>query len=342
MSPDRLREIFAEGKPDWFSEIAIANVKESQILTLLDWGTYFLLTKQPLLSDQGIIELFERERLIVKNNENEYSITNLGAILFAKEINYFPNLSRKAIRVIVYEGKNKAARTKKDTVGTKGYAVGFEGLINFISSYLPKNEVIGKAFRETVQMYPDIAIRELVANAIIHQDYTEGGTSIIIEIYHDRIEISNPGIPFIAVERFIDEFQSRNEHLASLMRRMRICEEKGSGIDKVIGSVEAYQLPAPDFRAGERRTTVILFGHKEIEDMENNDKVRACYQHCVLKWVMEERMTNQSLRERFKLPEAKSDLISRIIHDATEANLVKLSNPDSTSRRYAQYVPFWA
>jgi ATP-dependent DNA helicase RecG len=64
------------------------------------------------------------------------------------------------------------------------------------------------------------------------------------------MEISNPGKPFIPPERFIDEYQSRNERLADLMRRLRICEEKGSGIDKVLQTVEVYQLPAPDFRLG--------------------------------------------------------------------------------------------
>jgi len=341
MSPDQLRKIFAEGEPDWFSEIALASINDEDVSQLLDINAYFRLTKQALPSVETVLERFEQERLIMRSNDR-FSITNLGAILFAKDLGVFQDVERKAARVIVYEGRDKTANTKADMVGKKGYAVGFEGLIGFIGSYLPKNEVIGKALRETVQMYPDIAIRELVANAIIHQDFGETGTSVLVEIYTDRIEVSNPGTPFIPPERFIDEFQSRNERLAALMRRLRICEEKGSGIDKVIQSVEVFQLPAPDFRAGERRTLAILFGHKELDEMDSSDKIRACYQHCVLKWVMEERMTNQSLRERFKLPESKADLISRIIHDTVEAHLVRLANPESTSRRYTQYVPFWA
>ena len=59
-------------------------------------------------------------------------------------------------------------------------------------------------------------------------------TSVTIEIYSDRIEIRNPGNPIITTERFIDNYQSRNEKLANLMRRLGICEEQGSGIDKVI------------------------------------------------------------------------------------------------------------
>src|ERR1019366_3074282 len=114
----------------------------------------------------------------------------------------------------------------------------------------------------------------------------------------------------VPVERFIDGYQSRNERLADLMRQLHICEEKSSGIDKVVTAAEAYQLPAPDFRVTHRRTVVIIFGPKKLEDMDRDDRTRACYQHCVLKWVMAERMTNQSLRDRFKLPESKSAIIS--------------------------------
>ncbi len=341
MSWDQLRKIYDEGKPDWFSEIALSGIADGNILELLDVDAYFRLTKQPVPSWTDILERFAQEGLIKRIIDN-FSITNLGAILFAKNLKAFRDLERKAVRVIIYEGRDKTVKTHADITGILGYAAGFERIIKYISSFLPKNEVIGKALRETIQMYPDIAIRELIANALIHQDFTETGTSVLIEVYMDRIEISNPGIPFIPTERFIDEFQSRNERLAALMRRMRICEEKGSGIDKVIHSVEVFQLPAPDFRAGDRRTLVVLFAHKELEEMDSNDRTRACYQHCALKYVMEERMTNQSLRERFKLPVSKADLISRIIHDTIESKLIKPANPDNTSRRYTQYVPFWA
>jgi len=76
--------------------------------------------------------------------------------------------------------------------------------------------------------------------------------------------------------------------------------------------------------------------------MDSRDKIRACYQHCCLRYVMNEKMTNQSLRERFKLAEDKSDYASRIIRDTLEAKLIKLDDPASTSKRYAKYTPFWA
>jgi len=204
------------------------------------------------------------------------------------------------------------------------------------------NEVIEQAFRREMKMFPEIAVRELVANALIHQDFAETGTSVAIEIYSDRMEVSNPGRSFISPDRFIDEYQSRNERLAGLARRIGICEEKGSGIDKVVSAAEAFQLPAPDFRVGALRTSVILFAHRDFESMDRAERVRACYQHCCLRYVTNQKMTNQSLRERFKLSEEKSAVASQIIAAAIDANRIKLADPSQTSLRYRSYSPFWA
>ena len=126
------------------------------------------------------------------------------------------------------------------------------------------------------------------------------------------------------------------------MRRLRVCEEKGSGVDKVINSAEVYQLPAPDFRASHGRTVAIIFGPREFDSMDRADRVRACYQHCALKFVMSERMTNQSLRQRFHLAEAKSAIVSQIIAAAIDAQVIKLDETVGASRKFARYLPFWA
>ena len=158
----------------------------------------------------------------------------------------------------------------------------------------------------------------------------------------NRLEISNPGKPIVPVERFIDGYQSRNERMATLMRRMGICEEKSSGIDRVVHNAEMYQLPAPDFRVSGSRTLVIIYGPRKFEDMDRDDRIRACYQHAALKWVMSERMTNQSLRERFRLPESKSAVVSQTISAAIDTGMVKSDESVGGSRKFARYLPFWA
>jgi len=341
MPEDQLRKIFAEGKPDFLAGIALDDLSSDDVVRLLDTPSYFDLLNIPYpAARQAVLDRFERERLLCKH-DGLYGITNLGAVLFAKRLDEFPTVWRKAPRVIIFEGGGKLS-TKLDRPETKGYAVGFSGLIDFINSQIKTNEVVGTALRREVKMFPDIAIRELVANALIHQDFEETGTSVTVEVYDDRMEISNPGKPFIPPERFIDEYQSRNERLADLMRRLGICEEKGSGIDKVVQSAEVYQLPAPDFRAGERRTTVVLFSHKEFKDMDFEDRIRACYQHCCLGYVMNRKMSNQTLRDRFRLVASRAASVSQIIQATVTQGLIKLDDPSNTSKRYAKYVPFWA
>lgn len=241
----------------------------------------------------------------------------------------------------MYTGTSKL-ETRLDQIVSRGYAVGFQELVRFTMAQLPQNEVIEDAVRKNVKLVPEIAIRELVANALVHQDFALGGASVMIEIYSNRIELSNPGEPMVPVERFIDGYQSRNERLADLMRRMGICEEKSSGIDKVVHAAELFQLPAPDFRVGHRRTIVTIYGPRDFDDMDRDDRIRACYQQCALKWVMSERMTNQSLRWRFNLPEAKSAIASQVIAATIELVLIKPDEKVGGSRKYARYLPFWA
>lgn len=245
------------------------------------------------------------------------------------------------MRVIVYKGPNRIETVKEQT-GIKGYAVGFEGLLGYLNDQLPRNEQIGQALRREVRMYPEIAIRELVANALIHQDFSLTGTGPTVEIFPDRIEITNPDPPPIDPLRFIDEPpRSRNEALASMMRRLNICEERGSGVDKVIFQVELFQLPAPDFQVTSTHTKAVLYAPKKLAAMDQQDRIRACYQHACLCWVSNKTMTNATLRERFGIAEANAAMASRIIRETVEAGLIKRSDPESKSRKHAKYVPFW-
>lgn len=342
MTPDMLKRIFAEDQQDWFFQPAQASISPDDVISLLDTQAYFKLLKLPYpTSRDAVLERLQQENLI-RYAGNGWTITNLAAIILAKNLAAFPRgLARKAPRVVIYEGTNKLL-TRSDLTETRGYAAGFEDLLNFVHSSAPQNRFIEEVVREEVKMFPKQALRELIANALVHQDFLAVGSSVMIEMYNDRIEISNPGIPPIQVERFIDEHRSRNEQLADVMRCFGICEEKGSGIDKVIYAAEVFQLPAPDFRVGETRTTAVLFAHQDFADMSKSDRIRACYQHCCLQYVSNQRMSNQTLRERFRLSESKTATVSIIIGATKEEGWIKPDISDTSSTRYARYLPFWA
>ena len=342
--PDTERELWAIfSKKPFETMIAMENVSGDFVLRELDYSSYFELLSQDLPSDKAkILEVLLDDKIICKAETGNYNITNLGAILFAKRLSDFPSLARKAVRVIKYEGSGRTGAASKEQVGEKGYACGFEGLITYITNLLPNNEIMGKALRKVVPMYPDIAVRELVANCLIHQNFFMQGTSPLIEIFSDRMEITNPGSPLIDKARFVDHPPiSRNEQLASFMRRIGVCEKRGSGYDKVVFETEYYQLPAPEIEIYNDHTKVILFAHKEYAQMSKEDRYRACYLHACLKRVNRDYMTNASLRERFNIDRKNISMVSRLLSETCAMGLIYVS-PDSTSDKNRKYLPFWA
>ena len=342
--PDTERELWAIFSRTPFEiMIAMENVSGDFALRELDFASYFEMLSLDLPSDkEKILEALVEDGMIVRSETGNYNITNMGAILFAKRLSDFPSLSRKAVRVIKYEGNDRISAASKEQIGGKGYANGFEGLISYINNLLPNNEVLGQALRRVVPMYPEIAVRELVANAIIHQNFFMQGTSPLIEIFTDRLEITNPGAPLIDQARFVDHPPvSRNEKLASFLRRIGVCEERGSGYDKVVFQTEFYQLPAPEIEIYNDHTKVILYAHKEFSKMSKDDRYRACYLHACLKRVNRDVMTNSSLRERFKIEAKNSSMITRLLNETCAVGLIKIS-PDSTSDKNRKYLPFWA
>ena len=222
------------------------NLSLPEAIKLLDYGIYFDLTGINQPSDQaGIAHYLAEDGILIRQDNGMFTITNLGAILLAKKLSDFPRVARKAIRVVQYEGTNRM-NMLRENVGNKGYAVGFEGLMTFIEALIPSKETITSALREKNTAYPLLAIREAVANALIHQDFSISGTGPTVELFDNRIEIINPGTPLVDIQRIIDNPpKSRNERLASLMRRFRMCEELGTGWDKIVISCEGNQLPTP-------------------------------------------------------------------------------------------------
>jgi len=342
--PEKERELWRIlGQVMFEKGIAMKNVPADRIPSLLNCPAYFDLMQLPHPENRSsVLEKFVSEKLVFLSDSGNYDISNLGAVLFAKNLEDFDRLSRKTLRIVFYRGDSRVETIKEYEI-KKGYALSFEEATAYINDQLPQNEHIGDALRQEVRMYPKIAIRELLANALIHQDFTLIGTGPMVEIFANRIEISNPGLPLIDPLRFIDETpRSRNEILGRLMRRMNLCEERGTGIDKVIFQIELFQLPAPDFRKKTQSTLAVLFGPRILEEMDSEEKTRAAYQHACLQHVIGKKMTNESLRKRLGIIKSRYPVASRIIRDAIKENLVKPQGDEVGAGKSAFYLPFWA
>ena len=335
-----LWSVFA--RTNFEERIAVERASEEDVLNTLYYATYFDLLERPLPDGRAaILDALEGDNLISRCHAGGWNITNLGAILFARDLDDFPQIRRKAMRVIQYRGAGRT-ETIKEQEGVLGYAVGFPRIIDYIMAIVPANEVIERSLRRSVPMFPEIAVRELVANALIHQDFRITGAGPMVEIFDSRIEITNPGSPLVDTNRFVDSPpRSLNETLASMMRRFNFCEERGSGIDKVVEQAEIYQLPAPLFEAPNGFTRTVLYAQKPLSEMNKTDRVRACYLHACLRYVMNLSMSNTSIRERFGISEKNASQASRVLKESVESGLVIIQDPE-VGTRSRTYLPFWA
>ena len=336
--PGKERDLWAKTQFTNFEHtIAKSNLSVSEVLDFLEYQKYFSLLKiQSPSETEKFVDQMAQHNLLKKGVGGKYDITNLGAILFAKDVTKFSSIQGKSVRVIVYKGNDNLYATKENEFSS-GYAATFEDLVKHINGQLPSSEEISGTLREERKAYPDIAIREILANALIHQDLSlSTGIGPMVEIFKDRIEITNSGEPLIEINRFIDHAPTtRNKGLAGFMRNAGFCEERGSGIDRALTEIVLHQLPAPKFEKQTGITKVTLFAHKDLKDMTMDDKVRACFQHCVLMHVKNKKMTNASLRERLKIKDSNHPAATAIINETMKQNLIK------KDERRGKYVPIW-
>jgi len=341
MSPHEVKQMIAESQGLLFHEqIAQTKLTADDVLRLLDYDCYFQLTKRNLPENKtGILDALADAEFIVKQGDY-WDITNLGALLFSRDLTKFKGLAYKTLRIILYTGKGRI-EAHPELNFKEGYACGFEHFIQFIMERTSV-EVIEKVFRETKESYPERTIRELLANSLIHQDLWQSGTHTMVEIFPDRIEMTNPGTPLVDINRFIDTPpKSRNEKIAIMMHLFDLCELRGSGVDRAIEAVEKAILPAPKFIKGDFYTKVVICPKKTFAEMTREDRIRACYQHCCLKYMDNEKMTNQSFRERMGIEEKNYSMASRIIKETINSGLIKEYSPENKSRKFTSYVPYW-
>ncbi|MGJ3265628.1 MAG: ATP-binding protein [Salinarimonas sp.] len=340
--PEHERAIWlATGRRRFEDAIALTGQSAHDVLVKLNADVVHSLRGVPQPGNPAeMIRTMIRDRFVIDTMDGRYDVTNLGAILLARDIRDFPSIERRSVRVIQYAGRDKR-RSLSETEGRKGYALGFAGMMRYLLDRLPAEERYIDGIRKNVPLYPETAIRELVANALIHQDFTISGAGPVVEIYEDRVEVTNAGSSLISPDRILDERRSRNEKLASAMRELGLCEERGGGLDKTFLEIEAQHLPAPEFIASENSFRVVLFAPRSFADLSKADRLRACFYHSVLRWLTHEYMSNASLRERFSLPDKDYQVVSAVIAESIRTGRIAPADP-AQGKRNARYVPYWA
>ncbi|MCY3595458.1 MAG: putative DNA binding domain-containing protein [Bacteroidetes bacterium] len=324
--------------------VAIECVENSDVLDLLDYESYFELAKIPIPSHApNLLQALQREKFISQRDDGSWNILNLGFLAFARNLGDIDSLRRKSTRIVKYSGTARYHGTRQEEL-LMGYAAGFASIIDYVNKLAPTDETFNGGIRKQEPRFPTIAVREVIANALIHQDFTERGTGPLVEIFDDRIEVLNPGAPLVDSKYFVNAPpKSRNEALAALLRRFGICEELGSGWDKIVHEIEVRQLPAPLIDVTSNSTCVTIYGAKPLSKMNPADRIRAIYLHACLRYAADKgaSITNTTVRQRFGMDRRNSAQASRFLREALAAGDIVPANPNA-GRKFMEYLPYWA
>ena len=339
MSREQVHEILALSHGLTFEKrVARSAVMEETVLELLDYEKLYELIDKRIPQDKSRIMDQMCEFGMIERKDDRYDILNLGAILFARKLKDF-GLENKEVIVRKYSGTNNLVMELEHKMSV-GYAVGFEDMVDTVMRFTSKEKI--EVRREAVPTYPRVAVREFAANLMVHQDFAITGMPITIEVFTNRLVMTNPGMCLNDVNRLIDlPPHSRNEGMAQLMLQLDMCERRGSGYDRAVAAIEEMLLPAYKVQSGDDYTRVFMFPMKALKDMTKEEKIIACYQHACLLYENNLNLTNQAVRERFGLDKNKSSVASRIIADAVERGLLKVSDEQNTSTKYVSYIPFY-
>lgn len=342
--PEKEAELWRKfDKTPYEKRMAYTEASAEDVVILLDYPGYYRKIGAPIPENRDkVLKDLKDEKFIHQNDGGSWDISNYGALMIASDLKAFDNLAKRGVRVIRYSDKSRIGGIG-EKVFWGGYAIAFEEIIQYILTVIPQEEVMNNGIRRQKYGFPEMAIRELLANMMVHQSLEQRGTSPMVEIFFDRIEFSNAGAPLVAIERIVDTVPlSRNENMAGFMHRCGICEERGSGFDKVIAAIRADALMAPKIESQNNQfTKVTLYSKVDFDMTTKEDRIRTCYMIACLAFVTSEAITNTDIRNAFGLEEKDKVKASRIIRDTLDAKLIKPIDPE-TAPRYMKYVPFWA
>ncbi len=205
------------------------------------------------------------ENLQVYDENND--VKSGGVLFFAKhpENVYF----HAVIRCVLFKGTDKVYILDDKTFGGP-LLQQYNNAIEWLKSKLQVSyEIEGTGPRKETWEIPLNVFKESIINALSHRDYYEQGASIMIELYDDRVEITNPGdlLPVVA-KNFGRKSMSRNPFIFSLFTRMHLVEHIGSGIPRMKKDMLDAGLPEPIFET-EGMFTVIFKRSTALQTIKN-------------------------------------------------------------------------
>ncbi|MFM9837663.1 MAG: ATP-binding protein [Cyclobacteriaceae bacterium] len=243
LSTEEIGEFFKEQGKIHFDEMRFRQVKYPTDLdeNAIKKFVMLLSSPSPILTDHLLTNLG-----VVYQEDTVRIVNNAGVLFFAQ--NPTRLIPQSSVTCVVYQGNNKV-----DIIDKKTFDFHLIDNIDESLSFLKRHlnvayEIKSKQRTEKLEI-PEVALREAVVNAIAHRDYFEKGATVMIEIFDNRVEISNPGgLPKgLNPKDFGKRTLARNPLIASLLHRVGYIEKLGTGIQRIKQAMELANLPEPDF-----------------------------------------------------------------------------------------------
>ncbi|MDR2215951.1 MAG: helix-turn-helix domain-containing protein [Nevskiaceae bacterium] len=195
---------------------------------------------------------------LVVNHQGRERPSIGGMILFGKDrLAHFPDAW---IQAGYFASQDKSRLV--DQAELRDYPVlAIEQAIRFVERNTRMGADFGQLRRRDLPSVPPVALREVLVNAVVHADYAQRGAPIRIAVFDDRIEVENPGIllPGLTIEEIRDGVSRlRNHVIARTFKELRLIEQWGSGIQKMLSACADAGLPTPEFVEIGLRFRVIL------------------------------------------------------------------------------------
>lgn len=235
---DELRNISVK-YPDHLNRLIIDRYKQLADITAA-------LNDQELLINLGL--LYPGEPAPV--------INNTGVLFFVENPTRF--IPQSAVNCVAYKGNTKVDILDKKTFEFD-IITNIDNAITFLKRHLNVSFEIKEKQRKEILEIPEVALREAVVNAVAHRDYFEKGANVMIEVFDNRVEISNPGgLPKgLKREDFGKRTLARNPLIAALLNRAKYIEKLGTGIQRIRQEMTTAGLPEPDFTFDDFFTIVL-------------------------------------------------------------------------------------
>ncbi|MCX6844942.1 MAG: hypothetical protein NTX53_21995 [candidate division WOR-3 bacterium] len=204
------------------------------------------------LARAGITEVLDTSTMLrnlgaANDRPDSAAINNTGILFFARNLEH--TYRHTVVTCALYKGTEKSDVLDRKDFNEDALS-SIEGAMVFLRQHLPvRYEFTGALKRREIPELPLEALREAVVNAVCHRDYFERGANVMVEIFDDRVEISNPGgLPKgLSPEEFGKRSVTRNRNIANLLHRLDYIEKMGTGIARMRNWMAGAGLKPPKF-----------------------------------------------------------------------------------------------